>query len=254
MKTMSPAVPFAAAALALCLTASARAGEATDLGAGFSLTGNMAVVTDYRFRGYSQTDFRPAIQLGFDVTHTSGFYLGNWNSNVSDSVFPDGNLEVDFYGGWAGEIGGGFGLDVGVLHYWYPGSSSPKGGNFNNTDLYVGTSYGPFSLKYSYTPGDFFSAPDTKGTWYLDGGASFDLGDGWTLDAHLGYQKLKNAETMEGRRIGHYVDYSLGVSKDFKGWVVGVAAVGATRDDWYATKRGHPAGRLGVVASLSRAF
>ena len=67
-----------------------------------SLSGNAAIVSDYRFRGYSQTDFRPAAQLGIDLTHSSGFYLGNWNSNVSSFVYTDGNLEMDFYGGWKG--------------------------------------------------------------------------------------------------------------------------------------------------------
>jgi len=242
------------AAMATCAALPAAAQE-TDLGAGFSLSGNASIVNDYRFRGYSQTDFRPAIQLGFDITHESGFYIGNWNSNVADSLFPGGNLEMDFYGGWSGEIGNsGFTLDVGVLQYWYPGSDSPKGGNFKNTDLYVGGAYGPFSLKYSYTPTDFFSTPDTKGTWYLDGSASFDLGDGWTLDAHVGYQKLKRQETADGDSLGHYVDYKLGISKDLKGWGLGVAAVGATKDNWYNTKNGHPAGRLGVIASVSRTF
>ncbi len=151
------------------------AGRTHRSGGGFSLSGNAAIVSDYRFRGYSQTDFRPAVQLGFDLTHSSGFYLGNWNSNVSDFVFTDGNLEMDFYGGWKGDVGGGFTLDAGVLHYYYPGSSSPKGGNYNNTDLYLGASYGNYSLKYSYTPSDFFSTPDSKGTWYLDGTANFDL-------------------------------------------------------------------------------
>ncbi|ARP76337.1 TorF family putative porin [Bordetella genomosp. 6] len=239
--------------LAVCAAAGARA-EPTDLGAGFSLSGNAAMVSDYRFRGYSQTDFRPAIQLGFDLNHTSGLYLGNWNSNVSDFVFTDGNLEMDFYGGWKGEVGGGVGLDVGVLHYYYPGSSSPKGGNYNNTDLYLGVSYANYSLKYSYTPGDFFSTPDTKGTWYLDGTATFDLGDGWGLVGHLGYQKLKKARDMDGDALGHYVDYKLGVTKDLSGWVLGLAAVGASRDNWLPTKNGHPSGRLGAVFSVARTF
>ncbi|QII87609.1 hypothetical protein G3T20_11085 [Bordetella hinzii] len=228
--------------------------EPTDLGAGFSLSGNAAIVSDNRFRGYSQTDFRPAVQLGFDLNHSSGFYLGNWNSNVSSFVFTDGNLEMDFYGGWKGDVGGGLGLDVGVLHYYYPGSSSPKGGNYNNTDLYIGVSYANYSLKYSYTPSDFFSAPDTKGTWYLDGTANFDLGDGWGLVGHLGYQKLKNQVNMNGDEIGHYVDYKLGITKDLKGWVLGLAAVGASKDNWLPTKYGHPSGRLGAVFSVSRSF
>jgi len=249
MKKSFLALPFVFAAC----SATAQA-EPTDLGAGFSLSGNAAIVSDYRFRGYSQTDFRPAVQVGFDLAHSSGFYLGNWNSNVSSFVFTDGNLEMDFYGGWKGDVGGGLGLDVGVLHYYYPGSSSPKGGNYNNTDLYVGLSYANYSLKYSYTPSDFFSAPDTKGTWYLDGTATFDLGDGWGLVGHLGYQKLKKQVDMDGDGIGHYVDYKLGVTKDLKGWVVGLAAVGATKDNWLPTKYGHPSGRLGAVFSVSRAF
>ncbi len=242
------------AVLAMGFSAPSLAQDATDLGAGFSLTGNATIVNDYRFRGYTQTNFRPAIQLGFDIAHESGFYVGNWNSNVADSLFPEGNLEMDFYGGWTGELGSGIGLDVGVLRYWYPGSSSPKGGNYNNTDLYVGLSYDAYSVKYSYTPSDFFSTPDSKGTWYLQGDAEWDLGNGWGLTAHVGYQKLKKQVDTNGDSIGHYVDYSVGVTKDLKGWVVGLAAVGATDDNWYATKSGKDAGRLGAVLSVSRAF
>src|SRR5690606_20843626 len=133
--------------LALCAAFAAPSHAETDLGAGFSLSGHATIVNDYRFRGYSQTNFRPAVQVGFALSHSSGFYVGNWNSNVSDYVFPEGNLEMDFYAGWKGEVGHGIGLDVGALYYYYPGSSSPKGGNYNNTDLYVGLSYGSYSLK-----------------------------------------------------------------------------------------------------------
>lgn len=250
MKKTLPALPLVFAA---CFAAVAQA-EPTDLGGGFSLSGNAAIVSDYRFRGYSQTDFRPAAQLGIDLTHSSGFYLGNWNSNVSSFVYTDGNLEMDFYGGWKGDVGGGLTLDAGALHYYYPGSSSPKGGNYNNTDLYLAATYANYTLKYSYTPGDFFSTPDSKGTWYLDGTANFDLGDGWGLVGHLGYQKLKNQTNMNGDSISHYVDYKLGVTKDLKGWVLGLAAVGATKDNWLPTKYGHPSGRLGAVFSVARSF
>ena len=100
-----------------------------------------------------------------------------------------------------------------------PGSSSPKGGNYNNTDLYLAATYANYTLKYSYTPGDFFQHARQQGTWYLDGTANFDLGDGWGLVGHLGYQKLKNQTNMNGDSISHYVDYKLGVTKDLKGWV-----------------------------------
>ena len=244
-------------AAAACAVAPVVHADPTDLGAGFSLSGNATVVNDYRFRGFSQTDFRPAAQLGFDITHSSGFYLGNWNSNVSDFVINEGNLEMDFYGGWRGALAGDWGADVGVLHYYYPGSSSAKsGGNINNTDLYVGLSYKTYSLKYSYTPGDFFGAPDTKGTWYLDATGTYDLGDGWGLVGHVGYQRLKGGVryTADDEKISGYVDYKLGVTKDLKGWVLGVAAVGANKDNWLPTKYGHPSGRLGGVFSVSRTF
>src|SRR5215510_14737543 len=72
----------------------------------YTLTGNMTFTTDYRFRGISQTfgagffNVGPALQGGIDWAHESGFYLGNWNSNVSGNTFPNGSsIEMDFYGG-----------------------------------------------------------------------------------------------------------------------------------------------------------
>lgn len=248
MKKIISALPLALVALSSPVLAE------TDLGGGFTLSGKAAIVSDYRFRGYSQTNFRPAVQLGIDVVHTSGFYIGNWNSNVSDFVFPEGNLEMDFYGGWAGDLGNGVKLDAGALYYYYPGSLSPKENNYRNLDLHIGLSVANYSLTYSYTPTDFFSTADSKGTWYLDASTTFDLGNGWGLIGHVGYQKLKNQLNMDGDAIGHYVDYKVGVTKQLAGWGLELSAVGATRDDWLPTKEGHPSGRLGVMLGLNHAF
>ncbi len=94
-----------------------------------TLTGNMAIVSDYRFRGISQTfgegffTVGPAIQGGIDYSHSSGLYLGNWNSNVSGNQYPNGSsIEMDFYGGWK-HAWGDFGLDVGTIYYAYPGGT-----------------------------------------------------------------------------------------------------------------------------------
>src|SRR5256885_11310100 len=71
------------------------------------LTGNITLITDYRFRGISQTFGKPAFQGGFDYAHSSGFYLGNWDSNVAETAgYPAGNLEMDFYGGPQNGVGG----------------------------------------------------------------------------------------------------------------------------------------------------
>src|SRR5258705_8982249 len=82
------------------------------------VTGNMTIASDYRFRGISQTYKGPAIQGGVDYAHASGFYLGNWNSNVSSVMYPGGSaIEMDFYGGWKKSFGD-FGLDLGTIYYY----------------------------------------------------------------------------------------------------------------------------------------
>lgn len=214
-----------------------------------TFSANVALVSDYRFRGFTQNNFRPALQGGFDYSHSSGFYLGNWNSNVSSDLFPGGNLEMDFYAGYAHEFGNGLGLDAGVLYYYYPGTTSAKGGTIYNTELYLGLTYGPFYAKYSHGVSDFFGAPDSKNNFYLDVGAEFDLGNGWGVNAKVGYQKLKNDPSISG-----YVDYSAGVTKDIQGWVLGASVVSTNQRGWYQTDKGRDAGRTGVVVSLARAF
>lgn len=213
-----------------------------------SFSANVSLVSDYRFRGFTQTNMRPAIQGGFDYSHSSGFYIGNWNSNVTSDLFPGGNIEMDLYAGYTKDFGG-IGLDLGVLYYYYPGTTSAKGGVINNTELYIGLSYGPFSAKYSHGVSDFFGAPNSKNNYYIDVGADFELGNGWGLKAHLGYQKLKNDPAISG-----YVDYLVGVTKDIDGWVIGASVVGATHRDWYQTDKGRDAGRPGFVLSVARAF
>ena len=95
-----------------------------------TFTGNVAVVSDYRFRGVSQTYKLPALQGGFDYSHSSGFYVGNWNSSVSGLSYNGGAaLEMDFYGGWKTEFANGIGFDVGGLYYYYPGSYYPTAAN-----------------------------------------------------------------------------------------------------------------------------
>ena len=109
-----------------------------------TVTGNMTIATDYRFRGISQTFGEgfftpgPAIQGGIDYSHSSGFYLGNWNSNISGNQYPNGSsIEMDFYGGWKGQWDD-FGLDVGTIYYLYPGGTKLFGvdsaGNVHHHD------------------------------------------------------------------------------------------------------------------------
>lgn len=206
-----------------------------------TLTGNLTLTTDYRFRGISQTFEKPAIQGGIDYSHASGFYLGNWNSNVNEGAgFPDSNLEMDFYGGYKAAFGD-FGLDVGAIYYYYPGSdanaaagttfTNPRNGkthngSIDNKEIYIGGSWKFVSLKYYHSVGDYFSAPDTKGSNYLDLSASYDLGNGWGINGHVGSLRVKNYHANSPASDANYTDYKLGVTKDLNGWLVGLAYIG----------------------------
>jgi len=191
-----------------------------------TLTGNLGLFSSYRFRGIDQTFGKPALQGGFDYTHASGFYAGNWNSNISSGAgYPEGNLEMDFYGGYKASFGD-FGIDVGGLYYYYPGTdlNITNGGKTNtgrvdNTEIYLAATWKFLSLKYSHAISDYFAVPDSKGTGYLDLSANYDLGDGWGINGHVGHLNFRNVTN------GSYTDWKLGVSKDLSGWVVGAAYV-----------------------------
>ena len=225
-------------ALTLLLTAFAGPGfaqstAAPEAAAASALTGNVSLVSSYRFRGIDQTFGKPALQGGFDYAHSSGVYVGNWNSNVSSGAgFPDGNLEMDFYGGYKTTLGD-FGLDVGAILYYYPGSEArvlgagANSGAVNNKEIYLGASWKFLSAKYSYSVDDYFSlrgnggnaGSSTKGTHYVELNANYDLGDGWGINGHVGRLNMKNVSG------GDYTDWKIGVTKDINGWIVAAAYV-----------------------------
>ena len=227
----------------------------------WTITGNVSLSSDYRFRGISQTDRRPAFSGGFDVAHSSGFYIGNWNSNIDSDFFGGANIEMDFYGGYKGTLGS-VGYDVGVLHYYYPGSD--RGGNpeIKNTELYVGASFGPVSAKVYYPMSDFFSAEDlytggnAEGSYYLDLSGAYDLGSGFGVSAHIGYQKLKGAAKLteiNGNVTSGYTDWKLGATYTFSnGFVAGLAYIDTNRD--YAGVTGKKISSSTGVFTLSKTF
>ena len=195
-----------------------------------AVTGNAGVFSDYRFRGISQTFKQPAFQGGFDYAHASGFYAGNWNSNVSGVSYPNGaSLEMDFYGGYKTEVAG-VGLDVGTLYYYYPGSEyTTSAEKYDNHEFYVGASYGPVSAKVSYALSDYFglndkssggTLGDSKGTTYLELNFAKEVMPKLTLSAHFGMTKYKNYKDFD------YTDYKVGVGYDVNGFVFGLAYVG----------------------------
>lgn len=200
------------------------------------LSFNVSLTTDYRYRGISQTRLKPALQGGADYALPGGFYVGAWGSTIKwiKDAGGDANVEIDLYGGYKGEIAKDLGFDVGVLQYVYPGAKTTAWDalykNPNTTELYGALSFGPATAKLSYALtnlfGNFDFANDKKssGSYYLEAGATFDVGGGVSVTPHVGYQKVKNITNAS------YTDYSLTASKDFSGFLVSVGVVGTDAD------------------------
>ena len=108
------------------------------------ITANVALTTDYVWRGVSQNQEDPALQGGFDYSHESGLYAGVWGSNVN---FGGASTELDLYAGWGTELASGVGLDFGVIRYAYLGSDAASDNDF--TEYYAGVSYAGFGFNYS---------------------------------------------------------------------------------------------------------
>lgn len=216
---------------------------------------NVGAVTDYRYRGISQTRLKPALQGGVDVTLPAGFYVGTWASTIKWIKDAGGgaNLEWDLYGGYKTELAKDLTLDVGVLRYQYPSHDLAIAPN--TTELYGALTYGPVTAKYSHSVSNLFGFADSKGSGYFDLSASFDVGGGFTLAPHVGYQKVRRNGDFS------YTDVSVALSKELvKGLTASVTVVAADTKTIGGTKayaspaNGKDLGKAGVVLGVKYTF
>ena len=223
---------------------------------------NVGVVSDYRYRGISQSGLKPALQGGADYSNPSGLYLGTWLSTIKwikdagriNSV-DAGNTpaEWDLYGGYKGAITKDLAYDVGGLYYLYVNNKTgnvPGGANANTFELYGALSFGPVTAKYSHALTDTFGYGNSKGSNYLELNASFDLGNGFSLAPHIGHQRIKNSNPAS------YTDYSLTLGKDLgNGFSLSAAAVGTDADaKVYYRADGKFTGKTALVLGAKYSF
>lgn len=222
----------------------------------WSVSGNVGLSSEYIYRGIGQTNRKPAVSGGFDVAHDSGFYVGNWNSSIS--WLADGgagavssSIEMDFYGGYKGTVGS-VGYDLGVLYYYYPGTYPAGFVSPDTTELYGALTFGPVTAKYSQSTSNLFGYANSKNSGYLDITATFDLGSGFGVQAHVGKQTVKNFSAAS------YTDYKLAVTKDISGYVVTAAAIGTNAKgdagQPYNNAFGKDLGKSRFVLSLGKTF
>jgi uncharacterized protein (TIGR02001 family) len=208
---------------------------------------NVGGVSDYRYRGISQTTLNPALQGGADyVNNPTGFYAGTWLSTIKwiADQGGDAHVEWDLYAGKRGDIAKDLSYDVGVLSYVYP--SNNLNPSANTTEIYGQLSFGPAYAKYSYSLTNLFGTNDSKGSGYIDLGANIDVTNGYTINLHGGHQSVANNSSVS------YSDWKVGVTKDF-GFVTGsVAAIGT---NFHAVaSNGSSLGKTGLVLSVTKTF
>jgi len=204
----APAATFAKAGLkALSLTLMAGVSAAVLAGAPakaedeLELSANVALTTNYIYRGITQTDDGPAIQGGFDLTYGL-FYAGTWASSVDFG--DDTTMEIDFYAGVTPSWGE-FDFDFGVLYYAYPDSPDDPEQDF--IEFYGSVSTAALEVielgaGVAYSP-DFYA--ETGNAWYFSGEAAVPLPEDWSISATVGYSDIEEAD--------NYTDYSIGISK-----------------------------------------
>ncbi len=231
-----------------------------------TFTANVGVVTDYIFRGISQSQHQPALQAGADYAHSSGLYAGVWGSSIEwvnrkTYVYQEDNhVELDLYGGYKGTVGD-FGYDVGLIRYYYPGSFTTATGaavTANTTEAYVAGTWSYFTLKYNHALTSFIgwggTTPETKskGSGYIDLTMTYPIDETINVIAHVGRQHVRN------NGYASYTDYKLGVTKDLGFGVVGLAytdtTANATCVDCDYNWSGKNVGKGVLAASFTKTF
>jgi uncharacterized protein (TIGR02001 family) len=189
---------------------------------------NAGIVSDYVFRGVSQSNKDVAFQGGVDYAFgDSGFYAGAWGSNVSFG-FGGPSVELDGYMGYNTDLGDKFNLDLGLTRYTYHGSSI---GNIDYNELIAKFAMeNVATLTVGYT-NDYSNIGEN--VTYANLGNSWDIGHDFSLNAAFG-------RTFSD--FGDYNDWNVGISKTAKGIEFGV--------NYYDTNLAGPRASDSVVVSV----
>lgn len=196
----------------LALTVAAYAAHA-------DVTVSPSLVSDYDFRGYSQSGKSPALQIGLD--YASGpIHVGAWTSNV-DFGKGDAKTELDLLADYSFGSDETVKFNTGVVYYTYPGHDE-----WTYPEAWVTATRGWFSLGYHYgwawpVVSAGHGVDSLEGS-YIEGNVTVPLGDsGFSAAGHVGYSFGQYWSSIE------YTDWSLGVSKTLGKFNVALKYVGS---------------------------
>lgn len=201
-------------------------------GAG-QLTGNLALTSDYMFRGLSQSWGGPAIQGGVEYAGASGFVGGISGSSVSDRSYPGGSMEIDLYASYGMPISDDWSWRAGVYSYLYPGANLDHAGlpsrSLNTVEANAALTWKNLTLKYNHALGDYFGAnveqgyrDGSHGSSYLQLDLNLPLAEAWNLALHVGHTRYSTrlqVPLVGGHSSPDYTDVGATLSYRFApGW------------------------------------
>lgn len=203
-----------------------------------TVSGSVAVLTDYRLRGVSQSDRDPAVQGSLTVAHASGLYVGTFASNLAGwGTFGGSNLELDAIGGFRHSFGSAT-VDVGLTWYMYPGGASKTdyaeafaklSGTAGPATLLAGIAYAPkqealgkwYRNGAEAAAGAYSDPGDKKDNLYLWGdGAVAVPNTPFTAKAHIGWSKGNSGlgpNATSAAPTGEYWDWQFGADYAVRG-------------------------------------
>lgn len=209
MRLSVPLLGLTAATL-LAATAPALAAEDDHV-----FSANVALVSDYVFRGITQSNEEPTIQGGFDYEYApAGLYAGVWGSGVD---FADASTELDYYAGWR-HSWDALSFDIGAIYYDYPGSDGSLEYDYWEGALAVGYDFdvAAATVAVNYSPEFFADSGDaTYSAFYLDIPLPYSL----SLTSHIGYQAVDDNDAFA---LPDYTDWGVGLGYNFKGFDLAV--------------------------------
>lgn len=208
---------IATSAAALCVAGGAHADDA----APSPVTGNVALTSDYMFRGLTQIWGQPALQGGTDYSAASGFAAGFWVSSISQRTYPGAAMELDLYASHGRAFGDGWSWRAGLYGYVYPGGNldhaRPRlpSRAFDTLEANMALGWKWLTLKYNRALTDYFGADveqgyrgDSRGTSYLQFDAAVPLHGAWSLALHAGHTHYTTALTVPLANGASKPDYS----------------------------------------------
>ena len=237
-------------------------------------SGTATVVSDYIFRGLTQTWGGPAVQGSLDYAHASGAWASLWASNVSKKVVAGSNAEIDLALGYKGGAGDAWSYGAGLITIYYPGGNWNKMSwgpqpdqKYDFTEVNAFAGYRWVSVKYSRTIDDLLGFNEktgfngsTRGSTYTELNADVPLMEtGLVLGLHLGRQDIK---ANAGNINADFTDYRVSLGKTFEGGWTGALQLTENRNKAFyngtRSNRNENAardmGRRRLAVSLTKAF